>query len=60
MDNLDSNKEVRKENFLKEYKELVMKYKTYIGSCGCCDSPWVTGSDDNNKLSSHIDHLEDR
>lgn len=29
-------------NFLKEYKQLCLKYNLVIDACGCCDSPWVS------------------
>ncbi len=35
------NKEKMRE-FFKEYEVLCYKHKMYIGSCGCCGSPWIT------------------
>ena len=29
------------EKFLNEYKTLIEKHQFYIGSCGCCDSPFI-------------------
>jgi len=48
----------RKNAFLKEYKELVFKYKVCVSSCGCCDGPWVV-YDKDGALEDHIQHLEE-
>jgi hypothetical protein len=35
------NKEI--EAFLKDLSDISRKYDVYIGGCGCCGSPWVSG-----------------
>lgn len=30
--------------FLRELTKLSKKYGFTIGACGCCDSPWISGS----------------
>ena len=29
--------------FYIEYAALCRKHQMYINSCGCCDSPWISG-----------------
>lgn len=50
----------RKEEFLKEYKLIVCKYGVYIGSCGCCNNPWVNVADNQKEFEQHLDDIENK
>ncbi len=43
--------------FLKEYKTLCEKYNLTVNSCGCCNSPWITGITKGYSITEHILHL---
>lgn len=42
MDKLDA--------FIKELTDLTIKYRVEIGSCGCCDSPFLLGLDNEQQF----------
>lgn len=45
--------------FLEEYEQLCRKHGILVGSCGCCESPWlvVLSKDWEDELKDHIKHL---
>lgn len=43
--------------FLKEYEILVRKYQTFIGSCGCCSSPFLVEGENELDYTDHMNHL---
>jgi hypothetical protein len=56
--------------YIQEYETLCHKHKMYIGSCGCCGSPWVINgsgpendialsSEDIKKTIKHLREIED-
>lgn len=38
------------EAFIKELTELTIKYRVEIGACGCCDSPYLLGIDNEHQF----------
>lgn len=45
--------------FLDEYKQLVLKHQVMIGSCGCCDSPFVELiAKVQEEIDKHFEHLQ--
>lgn len=51
--------EERYRKFLKEYKELCLKYGIKVEACGCCDSPWMLEAYDEKDIEEHIEHLKE-
>ncbi len=53
----------REEQFLQAYLQLCLEFNYYVGSCGCCSSPWISkrevdqddGGDDD--LAKHVLHM---
>ena len=48
----------KEKEFLKEYKELCIKYGMVIDSCGCCGSTWIEAGKSPDQIEIHIEHLE--
>jgi hypothetical protein len=44
------------DEFLNDYKQLLIKHNVDIGACGCCESPWVTAATKKN-IDDAIEHL---
>lgn len=40
-----------REEFIKELSALSNKYKIKIGSCGCCDSPYLDSEEEFLKMN---------
>lgn len=38
------------EAFIKELSELTIKHRVEIGACGCCDSPYLLGLDNEQQF----------
>jgi hypothetical protein len=47
------NKLAKMAQFLEEYSELCQKHHFFIGSCGCCDSPFLVDLSDGNTELRH-------
>lgn len=49
--------ESKEKEFLDEYAKLVAKYGLFVGSCGCCNSPWIANLEDADE--DPIKHLSE-
>lgn len=47
-------------NFLKEYKELCIKYNIIIHACGCCGGPSLERPDKWFPMNANFDHFDNR
>ncbi|RLG42596.1 MAG: hypothetical protein DRO05_00535 [Thermoproteota archaeon] len=50
----------RMKKFFNEYKKICQKYGVYVGACGCCDSPWLVESDNEEEIKYHLIHLKEQ
>ena len=44
------------DQFLNDYKQLMVKHNLRISSCGCCESPWLTAATEQS-IEYAIGHL---
>lgn len=56
-------KDVKVNEFIKEYETLCKKYNVVIESCGCCDGAYAICLDDaqdkENRLNEAVQHIKD-
>jgi hypothetical protein len=50
----------RQLRFLEEYELLCRKFDIIVGSCGCCNSPWIDPPGNGETIELHLADLRSK